>query len=710
MSSASPPERPPASGAPRLAGSLTLIAPWLPAELVAPAALERLSSVAGVLPPVHRADFECRLGAGAGDAGLRQGILIADGEPGRVARFLAAEPPNDDWTAVRRTAERLSAADDPLHDAVAELWLGLGAPAQPTDDTVARAPSSAPTVLAVLKSAQPQRSLESARAVGEAILGESGASGLAGALMLCARACPGTARISQIGLMPGRPMIGLRVSRIPLRALGECLVQIGWTGDLQQVQSLAGALLDQADHLSLCLDVSHDRIVGLGLEFSSDGPRWEALLEGTCVLGLSSAEEADGLLRWPGTVTPLDSPGPWPEDLIAQSLARPEREFGVLERRLRHITLNLVPELPVRASACFGYGHVWTRRPIAGQRSPHRSIRTRASTVSDAIEHAVDCLVAVRHQSGWWRDFRGMGFVDFSDEWVTAYVGDALAGVALGVAQNAAREGLELLLTARERTCGWGFNALLPPDGDATTWVLRLARSLDAPEHARLAGGRRLLESLTGPDGGVTSYALSAVALLDRITRIGGSYDGYRTAHTCISASAAILGISASTLSYLRGSQKPNGAWSSYWWETDEYATAWAVQALTTSVRDRTRVSAAATWCASRLGEDGAVRAVADGEPSAFATALVLHAIRTGAAAGGGDHLASAAERARRWLLKHQLGDGSWKASARLRVPRPSTLDPSASPELILDYTPDSGVWTTATVVAALAADSRSRR
>jgi hypothetical protein len=188
---------------------------------------------------------------------------------------------------------------------------------------------------------------------------------------------------------------------------------------------------------------------------------------------------------------------------------------------------------------------------------------------------------------------------------------------------------------------------------------------------------------------------------------IGGSYDGYRAPHTCITAAAAVLGLGDTTLSYLRGIQNTDGSWSSYWWQDDEYATAWAVEALASSTTHRSAVAAAVAWGAHRVSWDGAVRTEADGEPSAFATALALYAIRTTRA---GDDSGPAAERALRWLLEHQLENGSWEPSARLRVPAPSVHHPWESPELIMHYNRDCGVWTTATVILALAATGSSRR
>jgi hypothetical protein len=517
--------------------------------------------------------------------------------------------------------------------------------------------------------------------------------------------------------MLGRPLPTMRVhvSPLPPAAMVPYLERLEWPGDPDAIKAQATVLFDYVDLVVLCLDILDGRLLRLGLEASFANnhglnPRWPALLARLTDLGMCSSEKASALVGWPGEITPLSAPGPWPDDLIVRGLTRSAAALGALDRRLSHVKLTCLPGQAPSAKAYFGYGYVWTMPSAAGDHQPAPP-RKPAADVERAIEAAVGYLLAVRHQSGWWRDFFDTRSVGFSDEWVTAYVGDALAGTGQPRARAGAREAFELLLTRRETAAGWGYNVLLPADGDGTTWALRLARSLAQSEHARVAAGQGRLRSLTGPEGGLASYTAADVAPLDEILQMGGDYAGWRAAHLCITAPAAVLG-SEMTLSYLRATQNPDGSWSSYWWDEDEYATAWAVQALAehASERDADAIAAAVAWCGRRIGADGAVRARADGEPSVFATALALHAIGTGAAESHGSVRIPAAERAQRWLLERQLKDGSWDASAHLRVPEPSAHDPSAAPESIMYYIPDCGVWTTATVVAALSAVDSSRR
>src|SRR5438552_3908262 len=82
-----------------------------------------LAAAAAILPPVHRAGFECRLAAGSDDVDLQQGIFSTEDEPTRLVRFLrAAEPLTDVWRTVLTLAERWSTPGDIVHKGVADIW------------------------------------------------------------------------------------------------------------------------------------------------------------------------------------------------------------------------------------------------------------------------------------------------------------------------------------------------------------------------------------------------------------------------------------------------------------------------------------------------------------------------------------------------------------------------------------------------------------
>jgi hypothetical protein len=121
------------------------------------------------------------------------------------------------------------------------------------------------------------------------------------------------------------------------------------------------------------------------------------------------------------------------------------------------------------------------------------------------------------------------------------------------------------------------------------------------------------------------------------------------------------------------------------------------VQALS-AAGDHASVARAVRWADSRIGADGAAQSLAQGGPSPFATALALIAL-----AAGGAPRRGARERAANWLLSQQRADGSWEPSAQLRIPAPNQRDPVAAPHTTSNYVDDLGVFTTATVLAALA-------
>lgn len=703
-----------------LAESLELVTPSLAPELVPAATVGALTKLAQTLPPIHRAGFECRLRAGDQRVDFQQGIPRGDEEPGRLVACL--EQRGAAWERIYRFAQRWAAPDDVVHRAVSHLWLEFDLLASEDPERV----SSAPSAFAVLDSAARKHALGGIPTVLGTLVGDEEAASLGRVVDGLRRACCGRAWVSHIGVMLGRPLSGLRihVNDTALRDLRGFLQRINWVGDAAQVESAARLLLDYADSLVLCLDVVGELTSSAGLEcfFAQRhgvDPRWRPLLERLTALDLCAPEKTEALLRWPGRITPVDDLGPWPDDLIAQSLTRRSDVFGAIERRLSHVKLICTPGAPVSAKGYFGYGHLWMGSQESGPRPVRRRVISQASTAEVATAAATARLLEMRNQAGWWRDFfdrarpadvdrRVTGYA--SDEWVTAFVANALASVPIPDARAAAGDALALLLARRHRLAGWGYHALLPADADTTSWVLRLARSLGEPEGERLCVARRLIEAQTGRDGGVATYSPDAAAPLARFLRMDGSYAGWCAPHTCVTAAAAALKIVPAMTSYVRASQLPDGSWAGHWWDDDEYATARAVEALVGSTAHAAAVGVAVAWCSDRIGPDGAVCSAAHGGPSPFATALALHAIRVGGSPSDKARWGPSAERAERWLLSRQLDDGSWEPSARLRVPPPAAPDPKATPELTLSYVDDEAGFTTATVLAALSAGRASPR
>lgn len=717
--SAPSPDPPPRAGV-HLGDSLALVLPALGPQLVSPDSVAKLVARASVLPPVHRAGFECRLAPGDQRVDLQQGIFRNNAEPVTLERFLAsAGTLTGAWERVRSLCETWATATSSLHDGISELWLEIDIPTGSCPEP-AGLTDLVPSVFAVLEPTDAVASLAIARELIETLADRSSVEGLGAALARCASPCQPPARLSHVGLMLGRTATSMRVhiSALPLRALVHYLSAIPWPGDAAEARSLAGMLLDHGDSLALCLDVVGDVLPRLGLEcfFAQNhglDPRWPKLLGRLTALGLSSSEKADALLRWPGVIVPPNAPADWPEDLIVRSLTAPESTLGVIDRRLSHVKLTCASGQAPSAKAYFGFGHVWLHAAEAPKRPRPAPPLRPAGSLGSAIDAGVDYLLGRRNQAGWWRDFfdrarpsdeqeRVTAYA--SDEWVTAYVAATLAGVDRPRARAAAVDALDLLLGRRDSRSGWGYHALLPEDADTTTWVLRLAAALEFPPTERLRAARRFVMSLIGPTGGVATYRASDAAALDEFLRIGSGYAGWCGTHACVTAAAGVLDLEPDPAGYLLHAQRPDGSWAGHWWDDPEYTTTRAVEALAPRSEHGSAVASAVAWSAGRVGPDGSVFSTAHGDRSPFATALALQAILAGQAHSDGRLTDPISARATSWLLAQQRADGSWQPAARLRVPAPDAIDPLSAPERTLTYVDDDAVFTTATVLAALAA------
>lgn len=64
---------------------LSVIAPYLPPQLISPGNLRRIQQVAGILPPSSNFGFECRLGSAVPEMDLLVAVVPSDGSRGAWA-------------------------------------------------------------------------------------------------------------------------------------------------------------------------------------------------------------------------------------------------------------------------------------------------------------------------------------------------------------------------------------------------------------------------------------------------------------------------------------------------------------------------------------------------------------------------------------------------------------------------------------------------
>lgn len=375
-------------------------------------------------------------------------------------------------------------------------------------------------------------------------------------------------------------------------------------------------------------------------------------------------------------------------------------------------------------------------RPV--QSSPTSSEFNDAD-INWAIASAQKFLINAQHPEGWWSDFQLAP--GRSDEWVTAYVGTAIASLSTHQTKAIAFKAWRWLIGRCQSSPGWGYNALVPRDADSTVWALQLAAAIGCSnwEPAQLAS-EFLLQHLR-PGGGIATYAD------DRLIRrfIGASeqmsFAGWCSPQVCVTAAASSLPqLRFAAGDFLRQTQSQDGSWKSYWWCEDEYATALAAAALSKSVdgqrekvkgerentkpfplppspfpdfckkfmepQDSDRVQRAIQWAVTRINSDGSVSSSIKPLGSAFASAWILQLLLL-------DHqpetFREQRDRLVRWLLNHQNPDGSWNCSAGLRVPPPNIIYPETQPNWVLHGLIENAIsldqlsiFTTATVLQSL--------
>ena len=515
--------------------------------------------------------------------------------------------------------------------------------------------------------------------------------------------------------------VRVNVERLTPDQLPGYLKSVGWRHPTDEILALFARLFRYIDRIVVCLDVESTVHPRVGLECGFDCHpsrefRRSQFLDYLVEQGLCTPDKAAALQSWPGRTQPTTNTSPWPDHLLVSSLLRPPDQFGLFERFISHIKIDYRPGALLETKGYLGWNHFWLDCASLGEEptavhgeedqsttADHDTATTRKrSRVPDdlggAIEAAVDFLLNARNQAGWWRDFGDL--MGGSDEWVTAYTGTALGALPGPAAVRGARDSWDLLLAHRNPDGGWGYNAYLPADSDGTAWVLRLMDTLGVGGKDLSGAACSFLEQHTRPDGGIASYLDRDCPYLRKFLH-AKSLEGLCTTHACVTAAAAGHRCSTSARNFLRRTQNHDGSWMGYWWKDDEYTTALSAQALSlfSLPGDHARVQKAVDWARQRMDDGGAVLSLAHGKHSPFATALCVQTMVLGS---DPSVVKKPLDQALSWLLNRQMSDGSWCASAWMRVPPPDAIDPRAHQEKSHLFLDTASIFTTATVLNAL--------
>ena len=720
-----------------LGASFRLIAPYVPTALVPAETLDRLAAVAAQQPPLHCAGFEVRLSGEDATVDLAQGILGFSADPERWRQYLEAEdmsqasPP---WHRLRDFARRWTDPETTLPAEIAGVWLEFDTPTVET--------ATAPSVFTNL---MPQRGAADADTLTliaaelfETLTGKRLSSALTEAVGACATACPPGAGVSDLGFMLGRDVDALRIVIACLEPtdLAPFLERIGASEGSETIAA-AEDLLRESDEVTLSLDVIGSpsgpdqdpwdprfRVLPrIGVEIFpghlfAELNQWRPRLDDLVVADLCTPEKRDALLSWPGYTEP--GQGPWPATLLAESLLGSPTDFSVLGRRLDHIKLVCEPGRPIEAKAYLGFGPLWltAERPdqgvaaVAVMPGDSGTVRPRpaATAYLDAAgDRAIRFLLDTQSAAASWRDFPTI--MGGSDEWVTAYVIEALAGVENDAAHAAACAAWSWLQARRDPADGWGFNEALPIDADGTAWGLLAAQALGEHESPRAVAAREVLERHRVPGGGLASYLPEArPSLAETLGDV--DMNALFGPHVCVTAAASGLEFARDSLApFLIDAQQADGSWRGFWWSDRAYATGLAAAALKRCALPEALAATAAAgrWARSRLAGNGEVMSRATGTPSPFAAAAALPAVLAAATIEATLPAATleSIEPTLRWLLAAQRVDGSWPPSALLRIPPSDAADPRDALTRGFTGRDEEAVFTTATVLRSLEAVRR---
>lgn len=313
-----------------LAETLRLLAPHLPAALVAPAALAELEAALRLIPAAVTDELylECRLGAGE----PRVDAVLHVKEPGReilagANRAIPLSPELADrpaWTRLRRFCGEWADPRSIFHAMVTSLWveldLGGMAPEWMEPGTFVDL-----SWLAARGAGPAEWTAYAASAVAR-LAGRPPAPGTIRTLRRCVEALPPGARMTYAGLFPGRGEGAVRLCAggVGAAALRGYLRRAGWPGDPGPVLGALGGADPGPVPGYVHLDAGEDGPgPRLGVEVPlqrraqlEGGIRESAWVRSLAPAALAAGEKAEALHAWPGWTAAVLPHQPWRSLLV----------------------------------------------------------------------------------------------------------------------------------------------------------------------------------------------------------------------------------------------------------------------------------------------------------------------------------------------------------------------------------------------------------
>jgi hypothetical protein len=285
---------------------------------------------------------------------------------------------------------------------------------------------------------------------------------------------------------------------------------------------------------------------------------------------------------------------------------------------------------------------------------------------------------------GSWIDF-DLPAVGASDAWVTAHVGYCLATLPEMWSSDLVGNALE---AAAKFLCakwhhGWGYNDSAPADADSTAYALLMLDAAGTPPPPATIDA---LLSFQHTDGGFATYT---------IFRSRSMPHNWLVSHPDVtpvviralapySADPLVAEAIARAMTRMEDDRLTDGTWPSFWWNLRWYtASAW-VKAMSSMKEPLPSFHWSERW-ESDSGWTSDIDAA--------------HLLEFSMNLGQLD----IAEHAAQHLLRNQLADGSWPRESVLRQPKPDVHQPWEAPEDETHYDDVLGIYSTATILSAVA-------
>lgn len=669
------------------AGCLALLWPAIPESIVAQDDRNWIEGMAAHMPAVPRIALEMRLGEDGGTIDVHQFISPTEGELRVLDRYLERTGKGHILgEKLRAFLMDWSENAGGLRDEIETIYLEWD---QTGPDVFPEAPAVFLPLEGTGGKGRAFRHRDAALARIEGLRPE-GATSLAALLADIRTHLPEGVTVNFVGLMLRRES-PLRINLRGLRpdALPGVLKAIAWPGNVALATRHFGRLVDLADRVVIALDLDPIQ-PSIGFEAVLDSmpahePRWAAIFDYLCDEGLCAAPKRAALESLPARLYPEGAGQPWPASWLVAAALSPSHCVPWFERRVSHLKLSIAGDGTVGAKAYVSAQHFWRRKSAPFPLRP-MTVSPAVRPLEAARTDAVSFLLAACGQDDFWRDFSLPNGP--SDEWVTAFVGYALARAGDSRSAEYVRRCTAALLRRQRPSGGWGYNGFSPPDSDSTAWALKFLDATDGPASAARAAHGFLGAHLL-PHGGFSTYAPGTAIRFAGDLPEGGDR-GWRGGHLCVAANAAPLMKGALTACLLQG-QDANGSWNAYWWKGNVFSTALAVEALAHSPEATEHRRRAFVWARGIPPHSGSAF------DRAWLTTLLLQGSSTDVAA---------AETMALGLAGEQLADGSWAPGAAMLFPSPGqkVRDPSDVP--VLD---ERRVFTTASALIALGAALRGQ-